>query len=44
MIYTVVTNSTNVHDSQPALDLLRENDKVMYGDSAYEAVKKQEHA
>ena len=44
MIHTVVTTSANVHDSQPALDLLREDDEVMYGDSAYEAVGKQERA
>ena len=44
MIHTVVTTSANVHDSQPALDLLWEDDEVMYGDSAYEAVGKQERA
>lgn len=43
-IHTVKTTAANVHDSQPALDLLREDDEVMYGDSAYSGVSKQERA
>ena len=44
MIHTVETTAANVHDSQPALDLLRDDDEVMYGDSAYSGVSKQERA
>jgi len=43
-IHTTVTTAANVHDSQPALDLLRDDDEVMYGDSAYEGVEKQQRA
>jgi len=34
-VHTMVTTAANVHDSTPAHKLLREDDEVAYGDSAY---------
>ena len=39
LAHTVVTTSANVHDATPAPKLLREDDEVAYGDSAYCALE-----
>lgn len=39
LVHTVVTTAANVHDATPAPKLLRSDDKVAYGDSAYCAVE-----
>ena len=42
LVHSMETTAANVHDSTPAHKLLREDDEVMYGDSAYSAVEKHE--
>ena len=39
-MHTVITTSANVNDATPAPKLLREDDRVAYGDAAYCAVEK----
>ena len=49
MIHTLEVTSANVHDATPASKLLREDDAVVYGDSAYcslenhDEIKNDEH-
>ena len=40
LVHTVVTTPANVHDAMVAPQLLREDDEVAYGDSAYCALEK----
>lgn len=39
LVHTVITTAANVHDATPAPKLLRKEDEVAYGDSAYCAVE-----
>ena len=41
-VHTVEATAANVHDVTAAARLLREDDKVVYGDSAYLGIEKQE--
>jgi len=41
-IQTVGVTAANVHDVTVVVELLRENDKVVYGDSAYLGLRKRE--
>jgi len=41
-IHTVDVTVANVHDVTAAVELLREDDKVVYGDSAYLGLRKRE--
>ena len=42
LVHTLVTTAANVNDATVAHELLREDDEVAYGDSAYCAVEKHE--
>ena len=39
LVHTVITTAANVHDATPVPKLLREDDDVAYGDSAYCALE-----
>ena len=41
-VHTVVVTSANVHDVTVAAELLREDDQVVYGDSAYLGMEKRD--
>ena len=41
-VHTITGTAANVHDSQETANLIREDDEVMYGDSGYLGVEKQE--
>lgn len=41
-VHTVEATAANVHDITVAADLLREDDEVVYGDSAYLGIEKRE--
>lgn len=42
LVHTVVATSANINDATPAHKLLRQDDEVVYGDSAYCAIDKHE--
>ena len=39
-VHTITATSANVHDIDEAVKLIREDDKVMYGDSGYSGMSK----
>ena len=41
-VHTVEATAANVHDATVAAELLREDDEVVYGDSAYLGIEKSE--
>ena len=42
IVHTVIGTAANVHDSEKAADLIRDDDEVVYGDSGYLGIEKQE--
>ena len=42
IVHTVVGTAANVHDSKKAVDLIRDDDEVVYGDSGYLGIENQD--
>ncbi len=42
IVHTVIGTAANVHDSKKAVDLIRDDDEVVYGDSGYLGIEKQD--